>query len=86
MHDRHGARTPLTAKYWEGASWAKGRDCGQVFEAVKLDLRATDGGPAPSSKANQRQVLLAIMGLAVVQVVQSYAKQARLHRANAVLM
>ncbi|KAK9804090.1 hypothetical protein WJX73_005951 [Symbiochloris irregularis] len=53
---RHGARTPLTPKYWDGASWFPGKDCGQLYQAVRLDLSSADGGPVSPSTHNQRQI------------------------------
>ena len=53
---RHGARTPLTLQYWDGAEWGKDSLCGQQFSAVQLSLSAMGGGPRPSSVHDKRQV------------------------------
>lgn len=44
---RHGARTPLTDRYWEGATWQAGPDCGQQYEAVRIAISDLRGGPQP---------------------------------------
>ena len=54
---RHGARSPLTLKYWDGAQWDKDTLCGQQFSAVQLSLTAMGGGPRPDSVHDKRQVL-----------------------------
>lgn len=53
---RHGARTPLTDAYWEGATWDKGTDCGEAFEALKISVRDLDGGPRPPATHDAAQV------------------------------
>lgn len=52
---RHGARTPLTHRYWQtwGATWP---DCHGKAEAVRLAISAADGGPQPVSAHDKAQV------------------------------
>jgi len=50
---RHGARSPLTKRYWEGQEWDV---CGKAFEPVKLEIRSLDGGEQPISGHDQAQV------------------------------
>ncbi|DBA85742.1 hypothetical protein WJX77_001343 [Trebouxia sp. C0004] len=49
---RHGARSPLTKRYWEGQEWDV---CGKAFEPVKLEIRSLDGGEQPVSGHDQAQ-------------------------------
>jgi hypothetical protein len=53
---RHGARTPLTDKYWQGVSWEKGRDCGELEQVLALKLSDPLGGPKPMCAHDDRQV------------------------------
>ena len=53
---RHGARTPLTDRYWEGATWQTGPDCGQQYEAVRIAVRDLRGGMQPASAHDASQV------------------------------
>lgn len=55
---RHGARTPLTDAYWEGATWDKGTDCGEAFEALKISVKDLNGGPRPPATHDAAQVTL----------------------------
>ena len=52
---RHGARTPLTQRYWQtwGATWP---DCQDKADAVRLAISAADGGPQPASAHDKAQV------------------------------
>ena len=52
---RHGARTPLTQRYWQtwGATWP---DCQDKADAVRLAISAADGGPQPVSAHDKVQV------------------------------
>ncbi len=57
---RHGARTPLTDKFWPEANarWEKGTLCGELLPS-KLDIAITNGangGPQPFSRHDARQV------------------------------
>lgn len=58
---RHGARSPLTKRYWEGQQWDV---CGKAFEPVKLEIRSLDGGEQPVSGHDQAQVNTAFVWLA----------------------
>lgn len=51
---RHGARTPLTHRYWQtwGATWP---DCHGKAEAVRLAISAADGGSQPVSAHDKAQ-------------------------------
>ncbi|DBB06874.1 TPA: hypothetical protein ACH3X3_009533 [Trebouxia sp. C0006] len=49
---RHGARSPLTKRYWDGQEWDV---CGKPFEPVKLEIRSLDGGEQPVSGHDQAQ-------------------------------
>lgn len=51
---RHGARSPLTKRYWEGQEWDV---CGKAYEPVKLKLQNVEGGEQPLSDHDQAQVL-----------------------------
>lgn len=53
---RHGARTPLTDRYWDGATWQTGPDCGQQYEAVRVAVRDIRGGLQPASPHDASQV------------------------------
>eukprot|EP00884_Botryococcus_braunii_P023598 jgi/Botrbrau1/9922/Bobra.0012s0021.1 len=52
---RHGARTPLTDKYWQGVTWEKGLDCGQLENTLKLNLTDLLGGPQPFCAHDDKQ-------------------------------
>ncbi len=58
---RHGARTPLTDKFWpkSGAKFETGTICGELLPQ-KVDIAITngDGGPQPFAKHDARQVKL----------------------------
>ena len=53
---RHGARTPLTDRYWEGATWDTGPDCGRQYEAVRIAVRGLRGEPRPLQASDAKQV------------------------------
>lgn len=50
---RHGARTPLTDKYWAGAEW---NVCKDKCKSVKLIIEDINGGPQPASEYDAKQV------------------------------
>ena len=54
---RHGARTPLSDLYWDGARFETGRDCGQLAQQAHIALHDASGGLAAPSKHNQQQVI-----------------------------
>ena len=54
---RHGARTPLSELYWDGAKFETGRDCGQLPQQARIALHDAKGGLAAPSKHNQQQVV-----------------------------
>lgn len=57
---RHGARTPLTDKFWQetGARFETGTICGDVLpQRPAISIRnAADGGPQPFAKHDAAQV------------------------------
>ncbi|KAL6770484.1 hypothetical protein ACKKBF_B31420 [Auxenochlorella protothecoides x Auxenochlorella symbiontica] len=52
---RHGARTPLSQKYWPELvrEWDA---CGQAYTPVPLDIRTEDGQPRPANPDDVKQV------------------------------
>jgi len=58
---RHGARTPLTAKYWPALvkSWDV---CGSVYDPVPLKIVAEDGSERPVNDHNQQQIATKLPG------------------------
>ena len=58
---RHGARSPLTKRYWAGQEWDV---CGSAFEPVALEITSLDGGAQPQSDHDQAQVTLDSTGMA----------------------
>ena len=50
---RHGARSPLTKRYWAGQTWDV---CGKSFEPVAIEISSLDGGEQPKSDHDQAQV------------------------------
>ena len=55
---RHGARSPLTKRYWAGQEWDV---CGKAFEPVAIDIKSIDGGEQPKSGHDQAQVIATVM-------------------------
>lgn len=57
---RHGARTPLTDKFWQetGARFETGTICGDLLpQRPAISIRnAADGGPQPFAKHDAAQV------------------------------
>jgi hypothetical protein len=68
---RHGARTPLTDKFWQetGARFESGTVCGQLLpQRPAISIRnAADGGPQPFAKHDAAQVMAARGSTHVVQ-------------------
>lgn len=58
---RHGARTPLTAKYWPQLvnAWDV---CGQVYDPVPVHVLAEDGSPRPKNSHNEQQMATMLPG------------------------
>jgi len=56
---RHGARTPLTDKFWEGQVWDC---CGEPYKEARVEIHTKGGGPQPVSGKNDEQVSTVLAG------------------------